>query len=340
MNSQDFKFNSGSHERNWRGLAMSKRLEKLGDSVIPAEGLSELEQAGYRFVGEHKYSAVKICHWTRKSLLNRGVCYKELFYGRDLGIQSHRCLQLTPGLPFCDHRCVFCWRNTDVTNPSWIGEVDEPGAILEEAIFAQRKLLSGFKGNPATNMKKWREAQEPKHCAISLAGEPTLYPKINELIEECGRRGMTSFLVTNGQHPEVLDHIAEPTQLYISVVAPDPKTYGAICRPTLEDGWGRLNQSLELMPSFKCRKVIRLTLVKKLNLKDAPGYAKLIEKAKPDFVEPKAYMFVGFSRTRLSMENMPLHQEIKVFAEELARETSYKLVDESEASRVALLKRA
>jgi len=37
---------------------------------------------------------------------------------------------------------------------------------------------------------------------------------------------------------------------------------------------------------------------------------------------------------------MPLHQEIKVFAEELARETGYKLVDESEASRVALLKRA
>ena len=306
---------------------------------IPASELAELEQAGYRFVGKHKHSAVKICHWTRKSLLDRGVCYKEQFYGRDLGVQSHRCLQLTPGLPFCDHRCVFCWRNTDVTNPSWIGEVDEPGDILEGVIFAQRKLLSGFKGNPATNMKKWREAQEPKHCAISLAGEPTLYPKINELIEECKRRGMTSFLVTNGMHPEVLKHIAEPTQLYISVVAPDPKTYKAVCQPQVQNGWVRLNQSLELMPSFKCRKVIRLTLVKGLNLKDAPGYAKLIEKAAPDFVEAKSYMWVGYSRKRLSMGNMPLHGEIKGFAEELARETGYSIVDESESSRVVLLKK-
>ncbi len=306
---------------------------------IPAPDLAELEQAGYRFVGEHKHSAVKICHWTRKSLLDRGVCYKELFYGRDLGIQSHRCLQLTPSLPFCDHRCVYCWRNTNVTSPRWVGEVDEPASILDGAILAQRRLLSGFGGNPNVDGKKFKEAQNPKHCAISLAGEPTLYPKINELIEECGRRGMTSFLVTNGQHPEILDHIAEPTQLYISVVAPDLKTYGVICLPKLEDGWGRLGQSLELMPSFKCRKVIRLTLVKGLNLKDAPGYAKLIEKAEPDFVEAKAYMFVGFSRARLSMENMPLHQEIKVFAEGLARETGYKLADESESSRVILLKK-
>jgi len=93
------------------------------------------------------------------------------------------------------------------------------------------------------------------------------------------------------------------------------------------------------MPSFKCRKVIRLTLVKGLNLKDAPGYAKLIEKAESDFVEAKAYMHVGFARARLTMENMPSHQEIKAFAEELARETGYFISDESEQSRVLLLKK-
>jgi len=307
--------------------------------AISARELSELERAGYRFVGEHKHSAVKVCHWTRKSLLNRGVCYKEQFYGRELGMRSHRCLQLTPSLPFCDNRCVYCWRNIDVTSASWVGEVDEPVDILDGAISAQRKLLSGFGGNPEVDGKKFKEAQEPKHCAISLAGEPTLYPKINELIEECGKRGMTSFLVTNGMHPEVLEHIAEPTQLYISVVAPDSKTYEAVCQPTVPDGWGQLNRSLELMPSFTCRKVIRLTLVKGLNLKNPKGYMKLIKKAAPDFVEPKAYMFVGFSRGRLAMENMPLHGEIREFAGELARETGYELVDESEPSRVVLLKK-
>jgi len=37
-------------------------------------------------------------------------------------------------------------------------------------------------------MKKWKEAQEPIQFAISLSGEPTLYSKIGELIEELRRR--------------------------------------------------------------------------------------------------------------------------------------------------------
>jgi len=307
--------------------------------AISAFELADLERSGYRFVGEHKHSAVKVCHWTRKSLLNRGICYKEQFYGRELGVQSHRCLQLTPSLPFCDHRCLFCWRNIDVTHPSWIGEVDGPGDILDGAIFAQMQLLSGFGGNPEVDKKKLKEAQNPKHCAISLAGEPMIYPKISDFIQECNRRGMTTFLVTNGLHPDRLEEVAEPTQLYISVVAPDPKTYEAICQPQVQGGWKLLNQSLELMLSFKCRKVVRLTLVKGLNLKDAPSYAKLIERAECDFVEAKAYMHVGFARARLSLENMPSHAEIKAFAEELARETGYEIVDESEPSRVVLLKK-
>ena len=306
--------------------------------VISASELAELERAGYRFVGKHKHGAVKVCHWTRKSLLERGSCYKEQFYGRELGMRSHRCLQFTPSLPFCDHRCIYCWRNINVTHSDWVGEVDEPADILDGAISAQRKLLNGFGGNPNVNKNKLKEAQEPKHCAISLAGEPTLYPKINELVEECSRRGMTSFLVTNGMHQEVLEHLSEPTQLYISVVAPDLETYEAVCQPTVPDGWGRLNLSLELMPSFTCRKVIRLTLVKGLNLKDVPGYAKFIEKAAPDFIEAKSYMCVGYSRKRLAMENMPLHGEVREFSEALARETGYKLVDESKVSRVILLK--
>lgn len=318
---------------------MPERSEKPGNSVIPAEGISELEQAGYRFVGGHKHSAVKVCHWTRKSLLNRGVCYKEKFYSRELGVRSHLCLQLTPSLPFCDHRCVFCWRDIEVTNPGWAGDVDEPAEILDGAILARKKLLSGFGGNPEIDKRKFKEAQNPKHCAISLAGEPTLYPKINELIEECGKREITSFLVTNGTHPEVLERLTEPTQLYISLVAPDFETYERVCQPTVADGWGQLNRSLEFMPSFKCRKIIRLTLVKGLNLKNPAGYAKMIEKTEADFLEAKAYMFVGFSRKRLTMGNMPLHGEIKVFAEELARETGYNIVNESEPSRVVLMKK-
>jgi tRNA wybutosine-synthesizing protein 1 len=303
--------------------------------AISAAQVAELERSGYRFVGEHKHSAVKVCHWTRKSLLGVGFCYKQQFYG----IQSHRCLQLTPSLPFCDHRCIFCWRNIDVTMPNWVDGADDPAEILDGAITFQRQLLSGFKGNPDVDKRKWKEAREPKHCAISLAGEPTMYPKISDLIEECHRRSMTTFLVTNGLHPNVLEEITEPTQLYISVVAPDEETYKAVCQPQVDGGWGRLNESLEIMPSFDCRKVIRLTLVKGLNIKDVNGYAELIEKAMPDFIEPKAYMCVGYSRARLGIDNMPSFDEIKDFARELSNETGYSLVDESEPSRVLLLKR-
>ncbi|MEM3420649.1 MAG: 4-demethylwyosine synthase TYW1 [Candidatus Hadarchaeum sp.] len=302
---------------------------------MPADWMVELEKAGYRFLGRSRHSAVKVCHWTRKSLLNRGSCYKQRFYG----IQSHRCLQLAPGLPFCDHRCIFCWRNTEITSSRWEGEADEPAEILDGAIAAQRLLISGFGGNPEVDKKKFSEALHPNHCAISLAGEPTLYPKINNLIEECQRRRMTSFFVSNGQHPEILEKMMEPTQLYISLVAPDPDVYRAVCRPVLSDGWERLMQSLELLSSFSCRRVIRLTLAKGLNFRDPQSYAKIIARADADFVEVKAYMCVGFSRSRLGLGNMPLHSEIVDFARAVAAGSGYKVLDEAELSRVVLLSR-
>jgi tRNA wybutosine-synthesizing protein 1 len=197
--------------------------------------------------------------------------------------------------------------------------------------------LSGLKGYEGTNLKKWKEAQDPRHAAISLSGEPTLYPKISELIEEFHRSKMTTFLVTNGQVPERLGSITEPTQLYLSLDAPDKETYKKIDKPQLKDFWERLNKSLDLMNSFSCRKVIRLTLVKGLNMKNEKSYAKLIRKANPDFIECKGYTWVGFSRLRLKEENMPSHQNVKKFAEKISSETGYKYKDEQEVSRVVLL---
>lgn len=296
-----------------------------------------LVRGGYRLVGSHEHSAVEVCRWTKNSLLNEGVCYKQRFYEKIHGIKSHRCLQMTPSLPFCDNKCVFCWRDVTLNAPNWEGPADNPSEILDEAIEAQRTLLSGFKGNPKADKKKWEEAQTPNLAAISLDGEPTLYPKLSGLIEECSHRDIVSFLVTNGLHPKKLKNIKEPDQLYISTVAPEKKTYNKICRPHNPQSWEKLNESLELMPSFSSIKVLRLTLVKGWNLKDPSGYAKLIEKAEPDFIEPKGYMFVGHSRKRLEMENMPTHEDIRDFAEKLARETGYEIQDDYEPSRVFLL---
>ncbi|MEM2878370.1 MAG: 4-demethylwyosine synthase TYW1 [Candidatus Hadarchaeales archaeon] len=304
--------------------------------LIPAQKAKSLEKAGYRIIGGH--SAVKVCHWSKKSLLDEGVCYKEIFYGDDLGIRSHRCLQITPSLPFCDHRCTFCWRDTELTRGTWEGDADDPSLIIDGAIRAQRILLSGFGGNSRVNRRKFKEAMNPTQCAISLAGEPTLYPRINELVDECNKRKMTTFIVTNGQHPEVLERL-NPTQLYVSVVAPDEDTYMRVCNPVDGHGWEKLIESLSILSEASCRRAIRLTMARGVNMKEPEKYARLIELSGADFVEVKAYMFVGFSRKRLEIQNMPSHAEIKDFASKLSRLTGYSLVHECEPSRAVLLKK-
>jgi len=324
--------------KNLGNFAKDVRVEvgmevKVIPVKIPTPWLERYLKQGYRLVGEN--SAVKICHWTKESLLGGEGCYKMKFYG----IPSWRCLQMTPCLFNCTQRCLYCWRMIEATSPDVASE-DEPSQIIDEAIQAQRELLSGFKGNPKVNLQRWKEAQEPRHAAISLAGEPCLYEKLGDLIEEFKRRGFTTFLVTNGTLPEKLAALKkEPTNLYITLSAPDEETYKKICRPILSDGWQRILRSLELMASFSCRKVIRLTLVKGLNMRNPEKYADLIKKASPDFVEAKAYMHVGFSQKRLREENMPSHPEVKEFALSLSDRTGYQLTDESSTSRVVLLKK-
>jgi len=72
-------------------------------------------------------------------------------------------------------------------------------------------------------------------------------------------------------------------------------------------------------------------------MKNLDGYVRLVEKAKPTYVEPKAYMHIVFSRLRMSFENMPNHQEICQFGLQLAKDTGYNFIAESEESRVVLL---
>ena len=63
----------------------------------------------------------------------------------------------------------------------------------------------------------------------------------------------------------------------------------------------------------------------------------LLKKADPKFIEVKGYVFVGASRQRLCIDNMPRHPEIREFADQIAKECGYKFIDEQEASRVVLL---
>jgi tRNA wybutosine-synthesizing protein 1 len=234
---------------------------------------------------------------------------------------------------------VFCWRTWEHEPLNYLPkEWDEPKELVEESIAAQRKLLSGLGGVEDTDRKKFKEAQEPNQIAISLDGEPTMYPYLGDLIREYHKRKATTFLVTNGLLPERLEALEPlPTQLYISLYGPDKQTHQKTNLPLTKDSWEKLNESLGLFPSLDTRKVIRLTLVKGINMIEPGKYAKLIKIAQPDFIEAKGYMFVGGSRQRLAIENMPTHEEIKKFAEELNRDIDYELVGEKKDSRVVLL---
>ena len=86
-----------------------------------------MKKQGYRFVGNH--SAVKICRWTKQSLRNEGVCYKEQFYG----IKAHLCCQMTPWLG-CDNKCIHCWRAIEFDFNKIINKnkTDSPKDIIDE----------------------------------------------------------------------------------------------------------------------------------------------------------------------------------------------------------------
>lgn len=304
--------------------------------ILSKEKLEKLEKMGYRFVGSNQHSATKVCHWTKKSILNGGVCYKEKFYG----IESHRCLQMSPSIPFCQQKCLFCWRDQSITDTQWSGDYDEPKEIIDGCIEAQRNLLCGFFGNENANPKKIKEAQDPTNAAISLAGEPTIYPGIDELLREFKKRKFTTFLVSNGLMPSRLENLGnEPTQLYISLDAPTKKIYNILCRPQIRNGWEQLKKSLQLLKTFNSRTVVRMTCVKGYNMLKPKEYADMIINSAPDFVEIKAYMYVGYSRKRLELENMPSFMDVKDFSSKISQYCGYELVNDSEDSRVVLLSR-
>lgn len=307
--------------------------------LVPEEIIKTLRKEKYHLVGRH--SAVKKCRWLHNSLVQGRNCYKQKFFG----IKAWRCLQMTPAIAYCTMRCQYCWRvqpdDIGITfNETEMPDWDDPATIVEGSIQAQRRILSGYKAHPKTDPQKYQEALTPKHAAISLAGEPTLYPEIGGLVHEFHKRGFTTFVVTNGTAPEALEALEEePTQLYVSVCAPDEETFEDICRPQIPDAWKRLNETLDLLPSLRCPTVMRLTMVRGLNMKNPERYAKLAKRGNPTYIEPKGYVHVGMSRKRLEFGNMPSHGDVRRFAEELSVVTGYRILDESIDSRVVLLSR-
>ena len=86
------------------------------------------------------------------------------------------------------------------------------------------------------------------------------------MLRELRERKISSFLVTNGLHPEMIERLRDenslPTQLYMSLDAPDERTWKRIDVPLVPNFWDKVKGTLKLMDGLNTRKVLRMTVVK------------------------------------------------------------------------------
>ncbi|CAA7042666.1 unnamed protein product [Microthlaspi erraticum] len=297
---------------------------------------ASLTKQGYKIIGSH--SGVKICRWTKSQLRGRGGCYKHSFYG----IESHRCMETTPSLA-CANKCVFCWRHhTNPVGKSWQWKMDDPKEIVKGALDLHTKMIKQMKGVPGVTQEKLEEGLNPRHCALSLVGEPIMYPEINALVDELHGKRISTFLVTNAQFPEKILNMKPITQLYVSVDAATKESLKAIDRPLFADFWERFIDSLKALQEKQQRTVYRLTLVKGWNTEELDAYFNLFSIGKPDFIEIKGVTYCGSSATsKLTMENVPWHADVKAFSEALSlkSEGEYEVACEHAHSCCVLLGR-
>ncbi|CAH1801626.1 unnamed protein product [Owenia fusiformis] len=292
-----------------------------------------LEKQGYRLIGSH--SGVKLCRWTKSMLRGRGGCYKHTFYG----IESHRCMETTPSLA-CANKCVFCWRHhTNPVGTEWRWKMNPAEEIFEGAIKNHTNLIKQFKGVPGVQPERFQEGLKPIHCALSLVGEPIMYPEINKFVTMLHNDGISSFLVTNAQFPEAIRDLVPVTQLYVSVDASTKESLKKIDRPLFKDFWQRFLDSLKELGDKGQRTVYRLTLVKSFNTTELDNYSELVKLGRPDFIEVKGVTYCGESKaSSLTMENVPWHEEVVNFVKQLTdRLPDYEIAAEHEHSNCVLI---
>jgi tRNA wybutosine-synthesizing protein 1 len=320
------------------------------DEVVEPDGqliqirpsiLKQLKKAKY---GVADHATVELCHWTKKSFKGDESCYKHKFYG----ISTHQCMEFSPAGMHCENRCVYCWRPMEFYDSLKMEpqNVAEPQEMLAKLMKEREKLIMGFYGDPRSDTKKLDESLLPSHYAISLSGEPTMYPKLPELIKYLKSLDATKsiFLVTNGQEPDMIERLRDedalPTQLYLSTNAADYESFVRINKPRYRDSWDRWHRTLKIISGLDTRTVLRMTLIRGYNdsENDIDAFSKMVRDANIHFIEAKSYMHIGRSTNRLERNNMLEFSEVRYFASELAKRSGiYSIMDESIASRIVVL---
>eukprot|EP01100_Stratorugosa_tubuloviscum_P004931 TRINITY_DN2246_c1_g1_i3.p1 TRINITY_DN2246_c1_g1~~TRINITY_DN2246_c1_g1_i3.p1 ORF type:complete len:619 (-),score=256.87 TRINITY_DN2246_c1_g1_i3:78-1934(-) len=334
----DYDDNDDDNENNNENSLNNTNIDpKSFDQEMLTPGLRKaLTKQGYRLLGTH--SGVKLCRWTKAMLRGRGGCYKHTFYG----ISSFQCMEMTPSLA-CANKCVFCWRHhKNPVGTKWKWSVDSPEFLIESAMAQHQSMIKEAKGVPGVQPERFKEAMTIKHCALSLVGEPIIYPYINEFVGMLHDRKISTFLVTNAQFPDRIRDLKPVTQLYVSIDAATKESLQKIDRPIFPDFWERFLSCIEELSKKGQRTVFRLTLVKEWNMEEIKNYSDLIAIGKPDFVEIKGVTYCGNSgASSLRMTNVPFHHEVVRFGNQIcemeALNSNYQLACEHEHSCCILL---
>ncbi len=270
-------------------------------------------------------------------------------------------METTPSLA-CANKCVFCWRHhTNPVGTEWKWAMDSPEVIFKGVTESHYQMVKQFKGVPGVVAEKLKDAFTIKHCALSLVGEPIMYPEINKLVGMLHAANVSTFLVTNAQFPDAIRNLVPVTQLYVSVDASTKDSLKKIDRPLFKDFWERFIHSLEALSAkgdflilismmFSStqlavsgqRTVYRLTLVKGFNVEEIKQYADRFSLGKPDFVEVKGVTYCGTTKNSgkapLSMSNVPFHEEVISFCQQLADLCAdYEIASEHEHSNCVLI---
>jgi tRNA wybutosine-synthesizing protein 1 len=320
-----------------------------GETIEEEDGLIQIKPGIVKQLKKAKYgvadhSTVELCHWTKKSFKHEGNCYKHKFYG----ISTHRCMEFSPAGMHCENRCIYCWRPMEFYDSLKMDleKVAEPKEILTKLMEERRKLIMGYYGDSRNDKQRLDESLLPSHYAISLSGEPTMYPKLPELIKYLKSLEATKsiFLVTNGQEPDMIqrlqDEDALPTQLYLSTNAADYDSFLKINKPKYDDSWQRWNKTLEMLKHLNTRTVLRITLIRNYNDQKEmiPAFVSMLKQASPHFIEIKSYMHIGKSTNRLEHSNMLEMHEVRDFSEDIVKKSQiFSVMDESLVSRIVIL---
>lgn len=113
--------------------------------------------------------------------------------------------------------------------------------MLALNLLPTQQLTSFPPGVPGVKPDRYEEGLAVKHCALSLVGEPIMYPEINAFIRLLHLRHISSFLVTNAQFPEEIK--------YVRVLLPRPQSRFLLLRYVLT--------LMKHVRIFTCRRMMR-----------------------------------------------------------------------------------